>query len=118
MIPNKKPHLLVSPTGLVAIKLVASTGEQAGSILLFAAAPITLLTALSKSSLGKQVQEALNEKLPVLEAEAQALKQQHTGGVWWLLVWCGVGEGKGGVGVERGSAVSAVKQLVVALKLI
>eukprot|EP00877_Chromochloris_zofingiensis_P007106 jgi/Chrzof1/2649/Cz11g23240.t1_LHC15[v5.2] len=64
--------------GLVAIKLVASTGEQAGSILLFAAAPITLLTALSKSSLGKQVQEALNEKLPVLEAEAQALKQQHT----------------------------------------
>jgi light-harvesting complex II chlorophyll a/b binding protein 7 len=41
--------------GLVAIKLVSSTGEQAGSILVFAALPITALTALSKSSLGKQV---------------------------------------------------------------
>ncbi len=43
--------------GLVAIKLVASTGEQSVSILVFAALPITALTALSKSSLGKQVGE-------------------------------------------------------------
>lgn len=41
--------------GLAAIKLVSSFGETAGSILLFASAPITLLTALSKSSLGEQV---------------------------------------------------------------
>jgi hypothetical protein len=34
---------------------VASTGESALPIFLFAAAPITLLTALSKSSLGTQV---------------------------------------------------------------
>ncbi|GBF91914.1 chlorophyll a,b-binding protein [Raphidocelis subcapitata] len=63
--------------GLVAIKLVASTGEQSLSIFLFAAAPITLLTALSKSSLGKQVQDALTEKLPQLEAEAEATRQRH-----------------------------------------
>lgn len=67
------------PTGLLTIKLVSSTGEQASGILLAAAAPVTLLTALSKSSLGKQVQDKLNEKLPQLQAEAAALKQQHAG---------------------------------------
>jgi hypothetical protein len=67
-------------TGLLTIKLVSSTGEQASGILIAAAAPVTLLTALSKSSLGKQVQEGLNEKLPQLEADAAALKQQHAGG--------------------------------------
>jgi hypothetical protein len=41
--------------GLVAIKLVSSTGESGSSILIFALAPVTLLTALSKSSLGKKV---------------------------------------------------------------
>jgi light-harvesting complex II chlorophyll a/b binding protein 7 len=45
----------MSPAGLATIKLVSSTGEQAGGILAAAAAPVTLLTALSKSSLGKQV---------------------------------------------------------------
>ncbi|WIA15503.1 hypothetical protein OEZ85_002140 [Tetradesmus obliquus] len=63
--------------GLLTIKLVSSTGEQASGILIAAAAPVTLLTALSKSSLGKQVQQGLEEKLPQLEAEAAALKQQH-----------------------------------------
>lgn len=63
--------------GLAAIKLVASTGEQSTSIFLFAAAPITLLTVLSKSSLGKQVQESLNKKLPELEAEAESVRQRH-----------------------------------------
>lgn len=63
----------------MAIKLVASTGEQASSILVFAAAPLTLLTALSKSSLGKKVQEALAERLPGLEAEAERMRQAHAG---------------------------------------
>lgn len=63
--------------GLAAIKLVSSFGETSASILVFASAPIVLLTALSKSSLGQQVQESLNEKLPELEAEAQVLRQQH-----------------------------------------
>lgn len=66
-------------TGLLTIKLVSSTGEQASGILIAAALPVTLLTALSKSSLGKQVQDSLNQKLPQLEAEAAALKQQHEG---------------------------------------
>ena len=39
--------------GLVAIKLVSDTGEQGLSILVFAALPVTLLTALSKSELGQ-----------------------------------------------------------------
>jgi hypothetical protein len=38
------------------------------------------LTALSKSSLGQQVQDKLNERLPQLQAEAAALRQQHAGG--------------------------------------
>lgn len=63
--------------GLAAVKLVASTGEQSASILAFAAAPIVLLTALSKSSLGKQVQDALNERLPELEAQAAELRRAH-----------------------------------------
>lgn len=58
--PHTAPHLAPLPptpasSGLLAIKLVASTGESALPIFLFAAAPITLLTALSKSSLGTQV---------------------------------------------------------------
>ncbi|KAF6266363.1 chlorophyll a/b-binding protein [Scenedesmus sp. NREL 46B-D3] len=57
--------------------LVSSTGEQASGILVAAAAPVTLLTALSKSSLGRQVQEGLTQKLPQLEGDAAALKQQH-----------------------------------------
>jgi light-harvesting complex II chlorophyll a/b binding protein 7 len=71
--------LLLLPAGLLTIKLVSSTGEQASGILIAAAAPVTLLTALSKSSLGKQVQDSLNAKLPQLQAEAEALKQQHAG---------------------------------------
>eukprot|EP00879_Flechtneria_rotunda_P004588 GHRR01004843.1.p1 GENE.GHRR01004843.1~~GHRR01004843.1.p1 ORF type:complete len:406 (+),score=130.55 GHRR01004843.1:259-1476(+) len=63
--------------GLLTIKLVSSTGEQATGILIAAAAPVTLLTVLSKSSLGKRVQDNLNDELPRLEAEAAALKQQH-----------------------------------------
>lgn len=39
--------------GLGLIKLVASTGEQSLSIFVFAALPVTLLTLLSKSDLGK-----------------------------------------------------------------
>ena len=39
--------------GLFAIKLVSETGEQGLSILVFAALPVTLLTALSKSELGQ-----------------------------------------------------------------
>lgn len=70
----------LSAAGLLTIKLVSSTGEQSSAILIAAAAPVTLLTALSKSSLGKQVQDSLNQKLPQLEAEAAALKQQHAGG--------------------------------------
>lgn len=71
------PSLLLP--GLATIKLVSSTGEQASGILVAAAAPVTLLTALSKSSLGKQVQDSLNQKLPQLQAEAEALRQQHAG---------------------------------------
>jgi hypothetical protein len=71
--------LLLFPAGLLTIKLVSSTGEQASGILIAAAAPVTLLTALSKSSLGKQVQDSLNEKLPQLQADAEALRQQHAG---------------------------------------
>jgi light-harvesting complex II chlorophyll a/b binding protein 7 len=63
--------------GLVAIKLVASTGEQSLSIFLFAAAPVTLLTLLSKSDLGKQVQQQLEAKLPELDSKADALKAEH-----------------------------------------
>lgn len=73
-------NLCCFPAGLLTIKLVSSTGEQSTAILLAAAAPVTLLTALSKSSLGKQVQDSLNQKLPQLEAEAAELKQKHSGG--------------------------------------
>ena len=45
--------------GLVAIKLVSETGEQGVSILVFAALPVTLLTALSKSELGQVCGEEL-----------------------------------------------------------
>ena len=52
LLPAKhSPYLL--PAGLVAIKLVADTGEQSLSILIFAALPVTLLTLLSKSELGQ-----------------------------------------------------------------
>jgi len=63
--------------GLVAVKLVSSTGEQAGSILILAALPVTALTALSKSSVGKQVQAQLEARLPELEAEAATLREAH-----------------------------------------
>ena len=46
--------------GLVAIKLVSETGEQGVSILVFAALPVTLLTALSKSELGQVCGEDLS----------------------------------------------------------
>ena len=59
--------------------------------LVLQAAPITLLTLLSKSSLGKQVQESLNEKLPQLEAEADAVRQRHAGARG------GLGQGGGAV---------------------
>jgi hypothetical protein len=72
-------HSTHTHAGLVSIKLVSSTGEQASGILLAAAAPVTLLTALSKSSLGKQVQEKLEQRLPQLQAEAAALRQRHAG---------------------------------------
>ncbi|KAF5828084.1 chlorophyll a/b-binding protein, partial [Dunaliella salina] len=61
--------------GLIAIKLVSSTGEQSSSILVFAALPVTLLTALSKSPLGAKVQDDLQKRLPGLQAEAEALKK-------------------------------------------
>jgi light-harvesting complex II chlorophyll a/b binding protein 7 len=54
--------------GLVAVKLVASTGEQAPAILAFAALPVTALTALSRSPLGAAVQASLEARLPELEA--------------------------------------------------
>jgi hypothetical protein len=41
--------------GLLAIKLVSSTGDSGLATFVFAALPITALTGLSKSSLGKQV---------------------------------------------------------------
>ncbi|GAX78304.1 hypothetical protein CEUSTIGMA_g5746.t1 [Chlamydomonas eustigma] len=63
--------------GFIAIKLVESTGEQSLSIFIFAALPVTLLTALSNSSLGKKVQEQLMAKLPELDAKADALKARH-----------------------------------------
>jgi hypothetical protein len=68
---------LAPAAGLIAIKLVASTGESAASIFIFAALPITALTALSKSSLGKQVQQQLEGRLPQLQAEAEQVRQQH-----------------------------------------
>lgn len=48
------------------------------------------LTVLSKSSLGQQVQDKLNERLPQLQAEAAALRQQHAGGSMGGLrqPWC------------------------------
>jgi len=61
--------------GLVAVKLVASTGEQAPAILVFAALPVTLLTALSKSPLGAAVQASLEARLPALEAEADGRRR-------------------------------------------
>jgi light-harvesting complex II chlorophyll a/b binding protein 7 len=61
--------------GLVAVKLVASTGEQASSVLVFAALPVTLLTALSKSPLGASVQASLEAKLPELEREADEARR-------------------------------------------
>ncbi|PNW87142.1 hypothetical protein CHLRE_02g110750v5 [Chlamydomonas reinhardtii] len=63
--------------GLLAIKLVASTGEDGAAIFIFAALPITALTALSKSSVGKQVQEQLEAKLPELQAEADKTRAAH-----------------------------------------
>ncbi|MEW5307110.1 MAG: hypothetical protein WDW36_009527 [Sanguina aurantia] len=60
--------------GAVAIKLVASTGESSASILIFAALPVTALTALSKSSIGKSVQLALEAQLPKLSKEAAELR--------------------------------------------
>ncbi len=44
------------------------------AIFLLAAAPITLLTGLSKSSAGKAVQQALEQKLPQLQADAAAMR--------------------------------------------
>ncbi|KAF8057921.1 sdhb [Scenedesmus sp. PABB004] len=63
--------------GLAAVWLVSRTGDQTATILIAAAAPVTLLTALSKSSLGRQVQESLAARLPQLEADAAALRQAH-----------------------------------------
>ena len=63
--------------GAIAIKLVASTGEDSSSILLFAAAPVVSLTALSKSDIGKKVADALKEKIPELDAAADELKAKH-----------------------------------------
>ncbi|GFR49864.1 hypothetical protein Agub_g11966 [Astrephomene gubernaculifera] len=64
--------------GLAAIKLLSLTGLEDGvTIFLFAALPITALTALSKSSLGKQVQQQLESKLPELQARAEALRRAH-----------------------------------------
>ncbi|KAG2449203.1 hypothetical protein HYH02_005950 [Chlamydomonas schloesseri] len=63
--------------GLLAIKLVASTGEDGATIFIFAALPITALTALSKSSVGKQVQEQLEAKLPELQAAAEKTRAAH-----------------------------------------
>ncbi|PNH05071.1 Chlorophyll a-b binding protein 8, chloroplastic [Tetrabaena socialis] len=45
--------------GLIAIKLVSSTGEDGATILVVAALPVTALTALSKSSVGKEVRAGL-----------------------------------------------------------
>ena len=85
---------------------MAETGEQSVSIVIFAALPVTLLTALSKSDLGKvsttcchthsplkvlrllsvflslplveqKVQEQLFERLPDLDAKADELKARH-----------------------------------------
>ncbi|KAG2436254.1 hypothetical protein HXX76_006565 [Chlamydomonas incerta] len=64
--------------GLLAIKLVASTGEDGATIFIFAALPVTALTALSKSSVGKQVQEQLEAKLPQLQAAAEKTRAAHT----------------------------------------
>ncbi|GIL68272.1 hypothetical protein Vafri_21560 [Volvox africanus] len=63
--------------GLVAIKLVGSTGEDGATIFVFAALPITALTALSKSSIGKQVQQQLEAKLPELQAQAERQRLAH-----------------------------------------
>ncbi|EFJ42774.1 hypothetical protein VOLCADRAFT_66679, partial [Volvox carteri f. nagariensis] len=46
-------------------------------IFVFAALPITALTALSKSSVGKQVQQQLEARLPELRAEAERQRQAH-----------------------------------------
>jgi light-harvesting complex II chlorophyll a/b binding protein 7 len=59
--------------GLVAIKLVASLGEQVGAIVLLSAAPVVGLTLISKSDAGKKVQEGLEARLPALQADAHAL---------------------------------------------
>eukprot|EP00798_Chlamydomonas_sp_ICE-L_P008897 gene8897-3780_t len=71
--------LFYAVAGAVAIKLVASTGEQSASVFIFAATPIVALTLLSKSDLGKKVQASLNERLPELEAEAAVLKTKQAG---------------------------------------
>ena len=63
--------------GIGAIKLVSSTGEQGASTLVFAALPVTALTLLSKSDIGKNVADALQEKMPQLDAEADELKARH-----------------------------------------
>ncbi|GLC41317.1 hypothetical protein PLESTB_001076000 [Pleodorina starrii] len=63
--------------GLLAIKLVSSTGEDGATIFVFAALPITALTALSKSSVGKQVQQQLEARLPELQAQADSQRRAH-----------------------------------------
>ncbi|KAG2491962.1 hypothetical protein HYH03_009693 [Edaphochlamys debaryana] len=63
--------------GLLAVGLVSQTGENEAAIFIFAALPITALTALSKSDVGKEVQAQLEAKLPELQAEAEATRAAH-----------------------------------------
>eukprot|EP00191_Tetraselmis_sp_GSL018_P011844 CAMPEP_0177602236 /NCGR_PEP_ID=MMETSP0419_2-20121207/14745_1 /TAXON_ID=582737 /ORGANISM="Tetraselmis sp., Strain GSL018" /LENGTH=341 /DNA_ID=CAMNT_0019095675 /DNA_START=305 /DNA_END=1327 /DNA_ORIENTATION=- len=60
--------------GLVAIGALSLVGETVGLTIGVSALPIVGLTLLSKSNLGRRVQEQLEERLPGLEADAAAKK--------------------------------------------
>lgn len=61
--------------GIGAIGALSFTGETVGPVIVLSALPVVGLTALSKSDLGKQVQEKLEAELPELEAEAEEQKR-------------------------------------------
>jgi len=63
--------------GLAAIKLVSMLGEQVGTIIVLSATPVVGLTLISKSDVGKKVQEGLESKLPKLNAKAEAARAEQ-----------------------------------------
>lgn len=63
--------------GLATIKIVSMLGEQVASIVIISAAPVVGLTLISKSDVGKKVQQGLEAKLPELNAQAEASRAEQ-----------------------------------------